>query len=168
MSGTFFERLEEAIQTTANDWLAKLALVTRESPPTPALRVLWQTITNVELGVLALNDESLVSRWAALLCGVFLGCVYVYMAFVSSFVYYGIERLTGYGDTWPQLLVTSLFIPFLLTDLPKVVALRLLGGLQCAFILSVGIGTITRYLRSYVHSLRTVATVVAFALQTRP
>src|ERR1035437_1221418 len=159
-SQTFFATLEEGVQKTADDWLAKLALVTRESPPTPDLRVLWQTVRNFELGVLALKNETLVARWAALLCGVFLGCVYVYMAFICSFAYYGIERLAGYGDTWPQLLITSLFIPFLLTDLPKVVPLRLLGGLQCAFVLSIGIGTITRYLRSHIHSLRTVATIV--------
>ena len=159
-TNTFFETLEEGVQKTADDWLAKLALVTRESHPTPELRVLWQTVRNFELGVLALKNETLVARWAALLCAVFLGCVYMYTAFVCSFAYYGIERLAGYTDTWPQLVITSLFVPFLLTDLPKVVPLRLLGGLQCAFVLSIGIGTITRYLRSHIHSLRTVATIV--------
>jgi hypothetical protein len=159
-SRTFFERLEEGIQRVADDWLAKIAHVTSDSPPTPELRALWQSIRNFELGILALKDGALLSRWATLLGGVFLGCVYVYVAFVSSFVYYGIERLAGYGDTWPQLLTTALFIPFLLGDLPKLAVLRLLGGLQCLIVLSIGIGTVTRYLRSYVRSLRTVAATV--------
>lgn len=159
-SGTLFERLEEGVQKVADDWLAKLAHVTRESAPTPDLRALWQNVRNFELGVLALKNETLVARWAALLCGVFLGCVYIYTAFVCSFAYYGIERLAGYTDSWPQLFITSVFIPFLLTDLPKDVPLRLLGGLQCVFVLSIGIGTVTRYLRSHIQSLRTMATIV--------
>ena len=45
--------------------------------------------------------------------------MYVYVAFLFSFIYFGVERLSGYSDTWPQLFVTSMFIPFLIGTLPK-------------------------------------------------
>jgi hypothetical protein len=152
--------LEENIQRNVDEWLAKLAFVTTESPPTQDLRNLWQMLRNFELGVRALKNEALVSRWAALLCGVFLGCVHIYVSFLCSFAYYGIERLGGYGDSWPQLLVISVFIPFLATHLPKAIPLELLAGLQCTFVLSIGVSTVARYLRSQLRTLKTVATVV--------
>src|SRR5450759_5381818 len=51
------------------------------------------------------------------------------------------------------------------TDLPRGVSFKLLVGLQCTLMLTIGIGTITRYLRVRLHqSLKTVATVVEVKL----
>ena len=159
-SKTFFSELERMIAKNVDDTLVKLRAVTEDAPASPELRVLWQSVHNFEVGVRALGNQVLVSRWAMLISAVFLGIIYVYIAFVFSFAYYGIERLTGGQDTWPQLLITSLFIPFFVAGLPKMAGLMLLGGLQCALVVSVGIGTLSKYLRVQLQSLKTVATIV--------
>jgi hypothetical protein len=44
-------------------------------------------------------------------------------------------------------LVTSLFIPFFISGFPGPWELKLLGGLHCLLILSVGFGTLASFLR---------------------
>ena len=98
----------------------------------------------------------------------FLLSVYTYIAVLFSFAYYGIARVSGIPYSWPDALVTSVFIPFFLSDFPKILAIKLLSGLHCLLVLGVGIGTIINFLRRRLDAIRTAATDLSdrFADQT--
>jgi hypothetical protein len=70
-----------------------------------------------------------------------LGSRYVYIALLFSFTYYGIARVSGVLYSWTDALIASLFIPFFVTELPKLPVFRILGGLHCSLILAIGFGT---------------------------
>lgn len=148
------------LRTTLDDNLGKLARVTRGSPKTLELQNLWNTLHSYQAcAQFVLNSEA-ASKWASLLFGVFLGAVYLYLAFVFSFAYYGIARIYGLHYPWPEALTTSLFIPFYVADLPKMLSLRALGGLQCLLVVSIGVGSLLKYIRRHFEPLREVAFLV--------
>jgi len=70
----------------------------------------------------------------------------MYFSFLFSCAYYGIARVSGNPYSWPNAFVTAVFIPFLITDLPKILSLKLLGGIQCVLIVTIGFGTIFNFL----------------------
>lgn len=156
--------MEDVIRKSLETTLEKLAIVTDESPPTPELKSLWTSVKAFESGVRFLENERLVSKWAWLFCGAFLGSVYRYLSLLFSFAYFGVARASGTLLSWPECIVTSLFIPCLIGDLPRVVALKLLGGIHCTLIVTVGTGTIFRYFRRRLESIRSVATIVGVRL----
>ena len=51
-----------------------------------------------------------------------------------------------------------MFIPFFLSDLPKILAAKLLGGIHCLLVVAVGIGTIVNFLRRKLDAIRSAAT----------
>jgi hypothetical protein len=154
-------RIAGITRTTVENTLGKLADVTRESAPTDELKNLWNTVSAYEKTFRFLTKPSVVSRWAWLLCAVVLISGYIYLAFVFSFVYYGMARISGAAFPWPESIVTSLFIPFFVSDLPKIAGLKLLGGVHCTLIVTVGVGSVVRYFRRQLQSIRTVATLVS-------
>ena len=91
--GTWFERVGQAIRQRTEDTLAKLSMVTDESPPSKELQNLWNQVKLFEQGVRFLENDAVVSKWTWLFCGSFLALVYLYLAFVFSFAYYGIARV---------------------------------------------------------------------------
>ena len=109
---------------------------------------LWEKILNF------LTDSYLMSRWGALIVAAVLGTIYTYFAFLFSFLYHGLAYAWGVQFPWPDALVTSAFIPFLITDLPKVAVVRLVGGIHCALIVAVGVGTIVRFFRRKLDDVR--------------
>lgn len=127
--------------------LAALAQVTIESPPTTELKNLWNQITSLKRILGLLGDPYILSRWGWVLGIAFLGLIYVYMAFLFSFGYYGIARVGGADFPWPNALVTSLFIPFFVPDLPKMLAIEALGGIHCSLVVLVSVGTVVNFLR---------------------
>jgi hypothetical protein len=127
--------------------LQGLDLVTTESTPTPELKNLFNQLSTIDKVTRFLGNRDLVVRWALLLAAVFLGGVYIYIAILFSFVYYAIARVSAVAYSWPEALVTSLFVPFLIGDLPRVVMAKLLGGIQCTLIVTVGVGTVLTYIR---------------------
>ena len=109
---------------------------------------LWEKILKF------LTDSYLMSRWGALIMAAVFGTIYTYFAFLFSFLYHGFAYAWGVKFAWPDALVTSAFIPFLITDLPKVAVLRLIGGIHCALILAVGVGTIVKFFRRKLDDIR--------------
>jgi hypothetical protein len=77
------------------------------------------------------------------------------MAFLFSFVYFGIARIGGVAYSWPEAFVTSLFIPFFTGDLPNIIWAKLLGGVHCVLILTLGAGTVFTYIHRRLDSIRT-------------
>jgi len=114
----------------------------------------WKAITGF------LRDEYLVSRWAWVIGTLTFGAIYVYIALLFSFVYFGIARIEGAPLSWINALVDSLFIPLFATELPKIAVLRILGGVHFTLALTVGIGTFFSFLQRRLFAIRTAAAVV--------
>jgi len=91
----------------------------------------------------------------------FFGSIYLYIAVLFSFGYYEIARASGASYSWPDALLTSVFIPFFISDLPKIFAARLLGGIQCLLVVVIGIGTIVNFLRSKLDAVRRAAATLS-------
>ena len=116
---------------------------------------LWEKVARF------LQNRYLVSRWAGLLVTVFFLCVYVYVALLFSFVYFGIGKVSGLNYPWPDAVITSLFILAYIGELPKMLSIRAVGGIQYALVVCVGIGTFLNYLRGRIESVRSGAIVVS-------
>jgi hypothetical protein len=104
-----------------------------------------------------LKDPYLVSRWAWVLGILFFGLIYTYIAVLFSFAYYGIARVSSVSYSWPDALIASLFIPFFISELPKVLALKFLGGLHCLLVVAVGIGTLVNFIQRRLRSIHSSA-----------
>lgn len=159
--GGVLTRLETYIRTTTETLLAKVAFVTRESAANDDLRNTWTRISGIKMGLMLLRNKQLVSRWAAVLGTMFLGCMYAYVAFLFSFVYYGAAHLQSIPFAWPSALVDSAFIPFAFSDLPANVWLKLIGGVHGMVILAVTAGTILNYFTRRAEDLQKVAIVLS-------
>jgi hypothetical protein len=105
-----------------------------------------------------LRDPYLLSRWAWVLGILFFGSIYIYMAVLFSFAYYGIARVSGVLYAWPDSLLTSIFLPFFRSDLPKILPVKLLAGIQCILVVTVGVGTIVKFLTRKLEAIRKAAT----------
>jgi hypothetical protein len=149
-------RLFEVIERAANT----IDAFTPDTNPSSELKNdlnqinVWLKITDF------LRDEYLVSRWAWVLGIISFGLIYVYIALLFSFVYVGIARVSGISYPWASSLVASLFIPLFATELPKTFSLRLVGGIHCVLVLTVGISTFFSFLQRRLFAIRTAATVV--------
>jgi hypothetical protein len=164
-SAKWFTKIIQAMADGIEANLAKLESITNDSAPTPELKTLWNTIQGYPKVFGFLRDGALISQWAWILCGVFLTVVYLYLAVLFSFAYYGIARINGTAFGWPEALVTSVFIPFYVADLPHILAVRILGGFHCAILVAASIGTLAGYVRRRLKSLHTVATIVSVRLE---
>jgi hypothetical protein len=87
-----------------------------------------------------------------------LGSIYIYIAALFSFAYCGIARVSGVSYSWPDALVASVFIPFFVSELPKILAVKLLGGIHCLLVVAVGVGTVVNFLRRKLDAVRRAAT----------
>jgi hypothetical protein len=137
--------------------LAGIAIVTADTPPTAELRSAWNQVNIWTKIVNFLKDQYLVSRWAWALGILCFGFLYTYFAILFSVAYYGIARVGGVAFQWPDALITSLFIPFLVTDLPKLPVMRLLGGIQCMLVVAVGISTLVNFIKRRLRSIHNAA-----------
>jgi hypothetical protein len=128
--------------------------------PSNELRNMWNQVKTWKLITDFLRDKYLVSRWAWVLGIISFGSLYTYIALLFSFVYFGIASVSGISYSWVDSLVSSLFIPFYATELPKTFILRLLAGVHITLVLTVGIGTFFSFLQRRLFMIRTAATVV--------
>jgi hypothetical protein len=159
--GDTFRKFGPALLTPINNALAALAAVPRDAEPTNELRNLWNQL-NLWTKILAfLKDRYLLSRWAWFVVLVFLASIYSYISLLFSFAYYGIARVSGVSYSWLDAFVTSLFIPLFFPDLPKLLAIKLLSGVQCLLVLGVGVGTIVNFLGRKLDAIRTAATEIS-------
>lgn len=153
--------LEVRIRQNTEMLLAKIASVTRETEATPDLRTTWTNLNGIKTGLLFLQNRQLVSRWAAVLGSAFLGCIYLYLALLFSFIYYGVAHVQLVTLNWPIALVTSLFMPFSYTDLPLNFWVKLAGGVHSTVILAIGAGTLVNYVTHKAQDLHRTAVVLS-------
>ena len=137
-----------------------VAAFTPGTTPTSELRTTWNQLKGWKAITGFLRNEYLVSRWAWFLGAISFGLLYIYIALLFSFAYVGIARVSGISFSWAESLVASLFIPLFATELPKTIYLRLLGGVHCTLVLTVGIGTFYSFLQRRLFAIRTAATVI--------
>jgi hypothetical protein len=154
-------KIGSSLLTPFANILESLTSVTREAAPSTELRNLWNQVNLWRKILEFLKNPYLLSRWAWLITIGFLVSVYLYIAFLFSFTYYGAARIAGVPYSWLDALVASVFIPFFISDLPKVLLVKALGGLHCSLVLAVGIGTIVNFLRRHLEALRTAATALS-------
>ena len=143
-SRSWLEKVGAAIHTRLNDMLSMLASVTPNTEVTKELKDLWQQLGLWERVARFLGNKYLLSRWASLLVGAFYVCIYVYVALLFSFVYFGIARITGLNMPWSEAAVDSIF-PVYVTELPKTFFMRFAGGVQWSLIVILGLGTFWNY-----------------------
>jgi hypothetical protein len=137
--------------------LITLSAVTSDAKPTNELKNLWGQLSTWKKILDFLKDPYLMSRWALVIGIIFFGSIYMYIAFLFSFAYYGIARVGGVHFPWPDALVASVFILFFISELPKLLAIEVLAGIQCVLVVGVGIGTIVNFLRRKLDSIRRAA-----------
>ena len=158
LSDPFLKKLGAAVFSGLNNALVALAVVTTDAAPTSELKNLWNQLTFWRKPLNFLKDPYLVSRRAWVLGILFFGSIYIYIAFLFSFAYFGIARIAGVHYSWPDALISSVFIPFFISELPKILAVKLLGGIHCVLVLAVGIGTVINFLRRKLDAIRKAAT----------
>ncbi len=144
-SRSWLENVSGAIYTRLNVMLGMLAAVDPKTEATKELKDLWQQLGLWERVARFLGNKYLLSRWASLLVGAFYVCIYIYIALLFSFVYFGIARVSGLDVPWSETAVDSIFIPVYVTELPKTFFMRFAGGVQWTLIVIVGFGTFWNY-----------------------
>jgi hypothetical protein len=157
-SDPWLRKIGEILPSGLNNALAALAAVALDAAPKNELQNLWSQLKTWRSILAFLKGPYLLSRWAWVVGILFFGSIYIYIAFLFSFAYYGIARVGGVFYSWPEALITSLFIPFFISDLPKILAVKLLGGIHCLLIVVVGAGTIVNFLRRKLDAIRRAAT----------
>jgi hypothetical protein len=140
-------KLAQRILKDLEPVLASLAAVSEDTDTSKDLEKLWNQAKLLRRVFNFLKTPYLVSRWAWVIGIVFIGSIYTYFAVLFSFAYYGIARVNGVSYSWPEALTASFFIPFFVSELPKVLAVKVLGGIQCTLVVVIGIGTIMKFLR---------------------
>jgi hypothetical protein len=141
--------------------LGTLRAVNARTQGSEELKKLWQQLGLWRSVAGFLQNKYLVSRWAGLLVTIFFLCVYVYIALLFSFVYFGIGKVSGLNYPWPEAAITSLFIPAYIGELPKPLSMRAVGGLQWTLIVCVGVGTFLNYLHRRIEAVHSGAIVVS-------
>jgi len=157
-SDPWLKKAGSAAFSGLNTALIALAAVTSDAVPTNELKNLWNQLNLWRKLLNFLKDPYLLSRWAWVLGIVFFGSIYTYIAFLFSFAYFGIARVAGVHYSWPEAFVSSVFILFFVSELPKILAIKLLGGIHCVLVLAVGIGTVVNFLRRKLDAIRRAAT----------
>lgn len=163
-SRSWLEKIGAAFYTRLNTMLGILATVSPKTEVSKELKDLWQQLGLWEKAARFLSNKYLLSRWASLLVGAFYVCVYLYMALLFSFVYFGIARVSGLNLTWSEAVVNSVFIPVYVTELPKTFFMRFVGGTQWTLIVVVGFGTFWNYFHKRLEAVHTGALEISNAL----
>lgn len=156
-SDALWDKVGKALPAGTYKILSALDAITHDAAPTPQLKQLWQQLNWHKKVLEFLSDRYLLSRWAWVIGSVVFGLIYLYIALLFSFAYYGISRVAGVSYTWLDSLVTSIFIPCFIGDLPKVVWLRVLGGIHFFLVVAIGVGTIVNFFRRKLENIRKAA-----------
>src|SRR5208337_835441 len=105
-SDPWLRKVGPALLTGLTTALAALAAVTSDAAATNELKNLWNQLNLWKKILNFLTDSYLLSRWAWFLGIVFLGSIYIYIAVLFSFAYYGIARVNGVSYPWSDALVS--------------------------------------------------------------
>jgi hypothetical protein len=159
--GDTMKKIGPALLKPVNDHLGALGAVTRDAAPNDDLKKLWTQLNLWRRILDFFGNRYLLSRWAWVLATFLLISIYSYIALLFSFAYYGLARVAGATYSWPEALVNSLFIPFFFSDLPKILAVKILSGVHVSLVLGAGIGTIVNFLGRKLEAIRRAASDVS-------
>ncbi len=143
----------------------RLGTVNLNNELTPEDQQAVSILVGIRTGLRFLPAITRLARWAVASSLWIFGAVYIYLALLFSFAYYGIARIQAISYTWPQALVTSAFIPALVGQLPRNAPLMLLGAIQWAVFAGFGLGAIMTYYNRRIAELQSVTGVVNQRLQ---
>jgi hypothetical protein len=160
-SQSWLEKIGAATYTRLNIMLGMLTAVTPKTELNQGLRDLWQQLGLWKIVTRFLGNKYLLTRWAGLLMSAFYVCMYVYIALLFSFVYFGIARVSGLTMPWSEGAVDSIFILVYVRDLPKTSFMRLAGGVQWMLVVVSGFGTFWNYFRKRLNEVHTGAIKVS-------
>ena len=163
-SRSWLERIGAAFYIRLNTMLSMLATVSPKTVVSKELKDLWQQLGLWEKVARFLSNKYLLSWWASFLVGAFYICLYFYIALLFSFVYVGIARVSELNLTWPEAVVNSVFILRYVTEFPKTLLMRLVGGAQWTIIVVVGFGTFWNYLHKRLEAVHTGALEISGVL----
>ena len=162
-----------ALSFTSNGWLSKFSQAFQQESEklirtvteanaevTQEVRNAWVSLRVYLMGVYFLQDRRRAAQWAVFLGGVTFIIIYLYLALLFSFEYYGIARLERVPLAWGDALITSVFIPIAYSDLPHTKLLRLASGIQWACVVALGASTFFSIFRKKLEPLYAVANAI--------
>jgi hypothetical protein len=158
-SNGWFSKLTQAIQQETEKLIQRIANA-KNAGATLEVRNAWASLRYFLLGVQFLQDRRRVAQWTVFLGGVTFFVIYLYLALLFSFEYYGIARLQGVTFDWADPLITSVFIPIAYPDLPHTKLLKLAGGIQWACVFALGASTVVSVFREKLEPLYAVVTTI--------
>lgn len=121
---------------------------------------LWRKILNF------LRDQDLIQRWGVVIAVLVFSGLYAYFSFLFSFAYFGVARVSAYPYSWPESVVTSMFIPAYASTLPNVIGLRVLGGIHFVLVVAVGFGTVMNFMKRKLDAVGKAATAYSERLSS--
>jgi hypothetical protein len=159
-SKTFLARAATGASQFLNDTINKLTSLNFEIAPAPELKNLLVQVKGFKSALEFITNSTFFTRLAFGIGLLMLVCAHVYFALIFSCVYVGAARIADLKLAWPDSLAISFFILAYVTELPRTLALRLLGGIHFTLFLALGAGTVVSYFRRQLEPLRsTLASV---------
>lgn len=128
---------------------------------TPRIRQLTTQIGGFRIAALILQHKKPVTFAVSGLSVCVFAVVYLYLAVLFSFTYYGLARVQLLPYDWGSALVTSLFIPVAYDDIPNNVWLKLLGGIHWFAVVAFGVGALFAYFHKKLDEVYRVAAYVS-------
>jgi hypothetical protein len=160
-SGPWLQKAGQNLMTAVETAIVAISVVTPDTSPTPEMKSALTNLKGWTPVINFLKEPYLVSRWAWVLATFCFGSIYCYIAVLFSFAYYGLSKVNGISYPWPDALIASLFIPFFVSELPKILWVKLLGGLHCTLVLAVGIGTLVNFIQRRLRAIHLAAVSVS-------
>jgi hypothetical protein len=157
-------QLEDRIKKYAENLIVKI-LSTERFEPTQDLRQAWMSITGLQLAITLLRNRQRAVQWIIFIAVLIFGAIYLYIAVLFGFAYYGVARIQLIPYSWGEAFVTSIFIPFEVGALPHNIWIQMLAGIHCLFVLIIGAGTIFGYLQKKIDSVYKAADFLSSRFQ---
>jgi hypothetical protein len=162
ISSSWLGELEHRIRSYADGLIGKI-LMAKEI--TQDLHNVWVMLTALEFGVALLRDRRRVVQWTMYLGTLLFLAVYIYLAVIFSFAYYGVARVQNIPYEWITSFADSMFMPLTFGSLPRSNWIKVLGGVHAFSVLALGVGTVFGYLRKKLDSLHDAAEELSGRLQ---
>jgi len=153
-------RIEEDIRNFAESLLTRVAALPRDLELTQDLRVLVGKAVALRLGVQLLRNRREISIGIVVVSLCAFTVLYLYLALLFSFAYYGIARVESIPYSWSLALVTSIFIPAAYTDLPPNLWMKFVGGTHWFVVVILGVGVVIAYFQKKLQEVYRVAEVL--------
>lgn len=104
------------------------------------------------------ENKKFLARTTTALAAIVSVVFYCYFSFLTACLYVGLAKLQGISWPWSQSLVTSLYMPFAFTNLPRNFPMQFIGGLQAVAVTLVGYNIFFRHLNSRFERIAVAAT----------